>query len=58
MTTINIGTNKGNICNVKVNKNLNDIRYSDVANIVELKYQNEKGVIIYGWAEVLPVKDK
>ena len=55
MTTINIGTNKKNITNVKIDKPFKDISYQDIVNIVRQTYPDMKGINIQGWCDVTPV---
>jgi hypothetical protein len=52
MTTINIGTNKKNIQNIKFNKPFDKITYSDVRDVVKDYFDDMKGVMINGWADV------
>lgn len=57
MTTINIGTSSGNITNVKIDKPYDEIKFSDIREIVNERF----GVFpdsIYGWAEVNPKNKK
>lgn len=51
-TLINIGTSRGNMAGVEINKPFNDIRYVDVLTIVESKFGNDNSIRVHGWAEV------
>jgi hypothetical protein len=55
MTTINIGTNKGNITGIKVDKPFKEISFSDIAEIVKGYYNGRARVI--GWCNVSQSKE-
>ena len=50
MTTINIGTNKGNIQGIKIDKPFNEITVDDVKNAIKDKIRGN--IYIYGFCEV------
>jgi hypothetical protein len=52
MTTINIGTNKKNITNIKIDKPFKEITYQDIVKIVREMFSDMKGINIQGWADV------
>lgn len=56
MATINIGTNKGNITQVRINKPFKEITATDVYKIALEKYGSP--ISIHGWAKVYPKKQK
>jgi hypothetical protein len=52
-TIINIGTNKGNITKVELDKPFDKITYQDVCNIVNTRFGTGNCVVI-GWCNVTP----
>jgi hypothetical protein len=52
MAIINIGTNKNNITNVKIDKPFNEITFQDVVKIVKETFPEMKGINIHGWCDV------
>ena len=51
MTTINIGTSKKNITNVKIDKPFKEITFQDINKIVKETYPDME-VNIFGWCDV------
>ena len=51
MTTINIGTNKGNIVGVEIDKHFKEIGYQDVLKVAK-KHFGEIEFKVYGWCFV------
>lgn len=52
MTTINIGTDKGNITGAKVDKPFKKIEFIDITQIVRKHFGTMTGIFIHGWADV------
>lgn len=50
MARINIGTERGNIVNYDMGKPYYKITFSDIAQVVKLKFGNEQ-IRIHGWAQ-------
>jgi len=59
MTKINIGTSKKNIVGVEIDKPRDEIKHSDIQEIVLEKFLTLQGITIYGWgvADELQTKD-
>ena len=57
MATINIGTNKGNITQVRFNKPFKEITFTDIQKVVSERY-GVGPIQIFGWAQVYPKRNK
>ena len=56
-TTINIGTSRGNMVGIEIDKPFNEIRYADILKIVTEKFKDANGARIDGWCDVSPIKN-
>lgn len=48
-TIINIGTDRGNICGVEIDKAFKEITYQDISKVAKERFGDEKGFRIEGW---------
>jgi hypothetical protein len=55
---VNIGTNKKNIVNYKINKRFDKITYQDIVSIIGRLHPELNDYRIHGWAEVKKDKTK
>ena len=57
-TTINIGTDKGSILGIEVEKCFNDITLSDIIEIATIAFDSIDELNIQSWADVTPEPKK